>query len=110
MYYIPYCGKCKSNWKVVIKTKPRDQVEVEEVFREAYQVNDLIFSRVAIDIDIPSSLHAALGEVDMVELFNQWLVRKIDGTERDSNIDDEEDKFVDDVELENDEDSPQLLD
>ena len=36
VYYLPYPGRCKSYWRVVIKCKPRGRVEVEEVSKQAY--------------------------------------------------------------------------
>ena len=55
VYYLPYPGKCKSNWRVVIKTKVRDRVEAEEVSDETYQLDDPIPSRLVIDTDISSN-------------------------------------------------------
>ena len=53
---------------MVIKNKVRDQVEVEEVSNEAYQVYDLILLRLVVDTDIPSDLLSASRKVDIIEL------------------------------------------
>ena len=50
---------------MVIKFKPRGQVEVEEVAKQAYQIDDPSPSRVIVDTDIPilSSLRFVSREV-----------------------------------------------
>ena len=67
MYYLPYPGKCKSNWRVVIKTKPKGRVEAEEVSKEAYQVSEPLPSTIVVDTEISSTLCFILGEVEIVE-------------------------------------------
>ena len=109
MSYLPYPRKYKLNWKVVIKTKPRSLVEAMEVSKEAYQVSDPFPSRIVVDTEIPSSLHFISGEVEIVEPSTR-LVRIIDGTKSDDTTNDEEEEFVDDIDFESDEDSPQLSD
>ena len=52
----------------------------------------------------------ALEEVDIIDLSSQYLGTTIECIEKDGSTKDEEEKFVDDVEFENDEDNPQLLD
>ena len=100
--------KCKFNWKVVIKCKPRGRVELEEVSQQAYQIGNPSPSRVVIDTDIPSNLCFISGEVDIIELPSQHSIHQAD--ERDATTenedDDEEEEFDDDVEIESDEDSP----
>ena len=36
VYYLSYPRRCKSNWRVVIKCKPRGRVQLEEVSEQAY--------------------------------------------------------------------------
>ena len=52
----------------------------------------------------------ALEEVDIIDLSSQRLGTTIECIEKDGSTKDEEEKFVDDVEFESNEDSPQLLD
>ena len=66
--------------------------------------------RIVVDTEIASGLHSTSWEVEIIEPSTQCLMRTIDGIELNGNIKDEEDEFVDDVDLESDEDSPQLSD
>ena len=95
---------------MVIKTKPRGRVEVEEVFGEAYQVSEPLPSRIVVDTEILSSLRFTWDEIEIVEPSTQRLIRAIDGTKLDGSIDYEEDEFEDNIDFESDEDSPQLSD
>ena len=112
VYYLSYPGKCKSNWRVVIKCKPRGKVELEEVCdQQAYQTDNPSPSKVVVDTDIPSNLCSIYGEVDIIKLPRQHLIGQAD--KRDANTedgdDDEEEEFDDDVETDSDKDSPQFL-
>lgn len=109
VYYAPYPGKCRKNWKMVMKTKPRGRVEVEELPDDAYQVNDPIPSHVVVDTGTLPSLRSDSGEVEIIHSSGDQLVRENDESDG-SDEEDEEDEFEDDVETENDEDSPQLSD
>ena len=70
--YLPYFGKCKSDWGVVIKCKPRGRVEVEEVSEQTYQISDQGPSKVVFETDIPSNLCFILEEVDIIEFLRQY--------------------------------------
>ena len=69
VYYLPYLGRCKSNWRVVIKCKPRGKVEVKKVHEQSYQTDDHSPSKVIVDIGIPSNLCSVSGEVEIIELL-----------------------------------------
>ena len=57
VYYLHYPGTCKSNWMVVVKTKPRGRVECDgQETLEAYQVDDLTPSRLIVETGAPSTL------------------------------------------------------
>ena len=108
VYYLSYSEKCKSNWRVVIKCKPRGRVELEEVSdQQAYQTDDPSPSRVVVDTDIFSNPCSILRKVDIIELSRQHSIGQAD--KRDANIedeDDEEEEVDEDAEIESDEDSP----
>ena len=96
---------------MVIKCKPKGQVKVEEVSKQAYQTDDLSPSKVVVDTDIPSYLCFVSGEVDIIELPRQYLMSQPDEASSTKNEDEDEDEeFDDDVETESDENSPQLSD
>ena len=87
----------------MVKTKTRGRLEVEEVTDEANQADNPIPLWVVIDIDIPYLVFASR-EVDIIEYLGQHLATTV------KDIEDEEEEFVDDVQSESDEESPQLLD
>ena len=110
VYYLSYSGKCKLNWKVIIKIKSSGRVKAEKVFEKAYQDSKPVPLRIVVNIEISSSLHSTSGEVEIVEPSTQRLVRIIDGTKLDGGIEDRDDEFNDDVDSKSDEDNPQLPD
>ena len=93
---------------MVIKCKPRGRVEVEEVSKQAYQTDNLSPSRVVGDIDILPNLCYVSGEVDIIELLRQYSMNQSNEKGANTEDKDEEKEFDDNVETENDGDSPQL--
>ena len=83
VYYLPYPGKYKSNWKVVIKCKPRGKVKLEEASEQAYETNNPSLSKVVVDTDIPSNLCFISGDIDIIKLPRQHSIDQVD--ERDAN-------------------------
>ena len=106
VYYLPYSWKCNSNWRVVIKTKAKDRVEVEEVLDEAYQWDDPIPSRLVVDTDIPSNLLSTSRDIDVIDLSRQHSTIIIEDTEGEQ----EEEEFKDDIQSKSAEESPRVLD
>ena len=106
VFYLLYLGKCKSNWRVVINTNTRDQVEVKEVSNEPYQLDDPIPLRLVVDIDILSNLFSASREVDIIDFLHQHstiIIEDIEGEQ-------EEEEFEDDVQSKSTEESLELSD
>ena len=95
---------------MIIKCKPKDRVELEEVSKQACQTDYPSPFRIVVDIDIPSNLCSISEDVDIIELPRQHSICQAD--DRDANTEDdnhdEEEEFTDDVETESDEDRPQL--
>ena len=78
--YIIYLTLENANQRMVIKTKARDQLEVEKVSDEAYQLDDPIPSRLVVNTDIPSNLLFASREVDVIDLSHQHSMTIIEDT------------------------------
>ncbi|MED6111255.1 hypothetical protein PIB30_050863 [Stylosanthes scabra] len=58
----------RSNWRVVVKCKPRGRIEAQEVLvqEEAYQNTEKISVRLINETEIPQTLTSLDGEVDIV--------------------------------------------
>ncbi|MED6125507.1 hypothetical protein PIB30_069128 [Stylosanthes scabra] len=68
VYYLQYPGSGRSNWRVIIKCKPRGRIEAEAVLvqEEAYQNTEEISVRLINETEIPQTLTSLDGEVDIV--------------------------------------------
>ena len=88
----------------------RGQVEVDEVSKQAYQIDDPSPSKVVIDTDIPSNLCSVSREVDIIELSRQYSMSQSDkrGNNTEDEDEEQEEEFDDDVKTESDDHSPQL--
>jgi len=67
VYYLQYPGRARSNWRVVVKTKPRGLVETQEedVPFQHQEVNPIRFVG---ETEMPQLLASSSGEVDILNL------------------------------------------
>ena len=89
VYYLPYPGRCKIKLEGGNKMQ-RGQVEVDEVSKQAYQIDDPSPSKVVIDTDIPSNLCSISREVDIIELSRQYSMSQSDKRGNSTEDEDEE--------------------
>ncbi|MED6142208.1 hypothetical protein PIB30_111507, partial [Stylosanthes scabra] len=63
-----YPGSGRSNWRVVVKCKPRGRIESQEVVvqDEAYQSTENIPVRVITETGIPETLRSSTLDVDII--------------------------------------------
>ena len=109
VYYVPYPRniKGKTNWWVVIKTKPRGTVDDRYTLELAYQDETTLVDFVTND-DPLEPLRDEQGQYEEVEVnvSHHQIYEKDDDIEE--NVDDEEDEFDFDNESENDNEEIQL--
>ncbi|MED6112906.1 hypothetical protein PIB30_066093 [Stylosanthes scabra] len=83
VYYMTYPSRARSNWRVVIKCKPRGMIESQEeqVQDEPYQNQEETQPTLITDTEMPHALCSPLGKVDIVNLPEMRLMaRSVDHT------------------------------
>ncbi|MED6177122.1 hypothetical protein PIB30_094970 [Stylosanthes scabra] len=105
VYYLQYPGSGRSNWRVVVKCKPRGRIEAQEVLvqEEAYQNTEEISVRLINETEIPQMLTSLDREVDIVNTQPCHTESDDEGTVDEGSSDDNESASAESISTEYDE-------